>query len=417
MGGIVVIERRPDATTTNINRDPEGPRRTERAWLCICVAMTLTLGAARVSAAEYLGRPWAELQFEYNDNIRLVSDPVESTFGAIARVGGELSARTESSGLRLSPMLRIQRYDSSEDLDSNDFFMDMLVDHSTPKWEFSVFGAIAYDTTLTSELATTGRVPDRRRRFRYDVMPVAVYSISERTKVGFNYTYTNVSYDKGVSAGVFDYTNNVGEFTASYQRSPTDIIFGTFFGGRFDVPQTGVTTDSIGFTVGYSKAFSETLSTSFSLGPVSSTSKGSPFGITLSGDSIGLIYDLNITKLWTQTTLTFGAGQTRTPTAESRLVNRSQVNLGVSHNFDPFWTANAGVLAYSNESLLGLSSGLDSDVVGAVLGVRRQLSRQWAIIANYRFLYKSADATTASAQSNAVFVALRWQGDPHTASR
>lgn len=412
-----MINRDPDATTTNIYRGPERTRRKEHGALCICIAMTLTLIAAQVPAAEYLGRPWADMQFEYNDNINLEPDPDENTFGAIARVGADLSVRTESSGLRLSPLFRVQRYDSSEDRDSNDFFMDMLVDHTTPRWEFTVFGSIAYDTTLNSELATTGRVPANRRRFLYNVIPGVAYSISERTKVGFNYTYTNASYDDGESVGLFDYTNNVGEFTASHQLSPTDTVFGTLFGGQYNVPQTGLTTDSIGFTVGYAKAFSETLSASFSIGPVNSSTKGSVSGVSLSGDSTDPIYDLNITKLWDQTTLTFGVGQTLTPTSESRMVQRSQINLDVIHNFNSFWTVNAGVLAFSNESLLGVSNGLDSDVVGAVLGVQRQLGRQWTISANYEFLHRTADATTASAQSNAVFVTLRWVGDPHTASR
>ena len=86
--------------------------------------------------------------------------------------------------------------------------------------------------------------------------------MSDRTDIGVRYNHRDVSYENGVSAGVFDFTNNVGELTAKYQLSETEALWTSFFGGRFNTEQINRSTASLALTVGYSKSFSETLGAS-----------------------------------------------------------------------------------------------------------------------------------------------------------
>ncbi len=266
-------------------------------------------------------------------------------------------------------------------------------------------------------MATTGRVPDRRRRTAFELEPALRYALSDRTSIGVRYNHLNVSYEDGVSVGLFDYTNDVGELTANYQLSETEELWTSFFGGRFETQQIDRTTDSLALTVGYSKAFSETLDASLSVGGVTSTSKGSPFGLSLTSDSTGWVFDLEVSKRFEKTRVDFRSSQTRTPTGQGRLVERTDAFVGITYDFDPFWSADFGALAFRNRSLGEATTRSDVNVVTVDIGVIRRLTRHWSISGSYRYRRREEERTSLTAESNAIFLTITYTGDRFSMSR
>ncbi|NIV50780.1 MAG: hypothetical protein GWN53_02645 [Gammaproteobacteria bacterium] len=371
--------------------------------------MFLTAAPGPLSAAQYSVRPTLDVRPEYDSNPRLVTGSHDSAFGGIVDVGADLERRTETTTLRLTPLARFRRFDSEEDLDSDDQFLDLQAVQTAPRLMFGLTAGFARDSTLTSEVTTIGEVFDRRRRIAIDATPSVGYELSPRSRLEASYTYTDVDYDKGQSVGLFDFMNHDVDITIRYSASATSSFLGRVFAARFDSEEAMQDTDTLALTVGYTKEFSETFEGNFEAGAASSRERTTPFGVSVKSDSLGPVFDVSLVKEFERTSVRVGSAFIRSPTGQGRVVERLEATASINHEFTPLWSAQLDVLAFRNRGLNDPTDTSDADFISGELGVGRQLTERWTISGSYRYRRREEEVSSATAESHAVFLTLRYR--------
>lgn len=370
------------------------------------------------SAAEWSAAPDAGIIGTYNDNILLSTDPKVSVFGTLLDLRADLGVRSERSALVVTPRLRFSRYPGEAGLNSNDLFLALASSHTFERGELALDANIIRDTTLTSELLTTGRVVEGDRRNSVDVRPSLEYAISERTAIDLGYRYTTVDYQEPpVTTRLFDYDYQIAEGQGTYRLSERDDTFTTLFASDFDVPDLRSTTRSYGALLGYARALSESLSGSLALGAARSNVEFAGPSGREDDSSIDPVWDARLTKKYEWAVLDAHLSRGLFPSGDGVLLRRDQLDMSVGARFSALLRGHATVFAFRNRSLQNRTRVVDRDVLQVSIGIARQLSPHWALSGEYRFTRSEPKSIGGSAESNAVLIRLNYSGRKWAMSR
>jgi hypothetical protein len=372
-------------------------------------AVALIAGPLTVTAAEWSIVPDVQLNPLYNDNILLNdTDPI-SVFGAILDVRAAAAVRSERSGLIFTPRLRFDRYSGEEGLNSDNQFFNLASWHETERVRLALDMNYDRETTVTSELETTGRVVAGVRRETFDIIPVIDYAVSDRSTVQFAYAYSDVRYDAPpIDTGLFNYEYQIAQATGSHRLNEVDEFFASALVSQFEIPDLPRTTTSYGIEAGWAPVFSDSLSARLSVGVRMSDDEFTVLGVQREESSTGPLWDFRLTKRFERTDLEASLTRTLSPTGSGALRERDQIRLKVDGRFSTLLSGRVDVSAFRNESL---GAGDNSDTNFRVrIGLFRRLGKHWHLGAEYQYRRRESRDVTDDADSNAVFVSLRYSG-------
>ncbi|MBK1647121.1 hypothetical protein [Rhabdochromatium marinum] len=394
----------PVATIRKRNRQPSRPW-----WLAIATLLSLS-----ASAQDWYLQSQASLDSFYDDNVRLTSIDAQSSMGAIVRAETKFGRRTEAEEIAINSGISSRRYTGVSELDRTDGFLGLNAAYQLERSRFDLDMRIDYDSTLTSEVETSGFVQTNKRRTRISAAPSWTYSLSNRASLAFGTRYTDVSYEDVGLIPLYNYQMTSSNLNGTYLWSERMQLFSRLTFDHYEADEVGTSSDTIGLLAGGAYAISERLSLTAMLGPRFATVETpTPFGSSENQDSTGMLVDISIEQRFNVGKLGLSGSQALLPSSSGDLVSTTSAGLALDYPFDSRWSLLLNANAYRNRNPGGEEDINDRDYVAVEPRLRHKLGDWWALDLGYRARYQKYTEQQESALSNAVFLNLDYTPAAH----
>ncbi|NEX20599.1 outer membrane beta-barrel protein [Thiorhodococcus mannitoliphagus] len=361
-----------------------------------------------VYAEQWYLEPQASLEVRYDDNVRLsVVDPISSSSG-IATAEVEAGRRSEVSEIGLRGEVVARSYAEASDLDQTDAALGFT---SAYQWGLSRLGLDAsfdYDSTLTSEVATSGLVQVNKRRERVSVRPSWSYKMTSRLDARAGLSYQEVSYEDVELIPLFNYSFTTADLTLIYAWSERATTFGRASYAKYDADQVDTASNSLGVEIGADYLLSESMSLS-TLAGLRNTNAETPtlFGIEETENS-GPLFQLELKKSFDRGLLRLGADRSLVPSSSGTLLDTTALEASIDYELAPRWSFLFSARGYRNRAPDGESSGYDRDYLSLIPRLRHKLTEALSVDLSYRYRWQKYDDREKGAASNAVYLSLRY---------
>jgi opacity protein-like surface antigen len=356
--------------------------------------------------AQWFLLPAVTARLGYETNIDLQKDdPIDSSrldLEVMLR-GGRVSERARLTGLFQAAA---RRYLQDDSFDSDDFSAGLNASYLVTELdELGIDLKLARDTSLISELATTGNIRGNVPRLRAAVSPYWQRRLSERSTLGLSLGYSNVTYDDN-DFDLVDYEQTEAEGTYSFRLSERLTLNGTLGAVSYesDDDESYV---SYSASLGAAYAVSETMTVGFFVGPELVRSSGD--GDDGDDESSGAIYGIDVRKEFERGAFGLQLRRGAVPTGEGKPLLQESLSLDFDYRLSPRISFALPASIYRNEDT-GIDSGSDFDrriFFSTEPSLRWRVTQDVVLIAAYRYRYQDEDATGAT-DSNAVFVSLSY---------
>jgi hypothetical protein len=296
-----------------------------RACLPAITAAAAGLGSATALAAEWTVAPSASVYAQARQNPRLSADEEESdhiTPGAGATASATITRRTELLALSLKPSVGATRYNDDGGLDTNDQRLEFSMNREGEKisWEASA-GAVR-DTTLTSELGSTGLTQANLRHESWNASVEPMWQATERLQLRSSVGLDSSSYPDNQNLGLTDYRYASASLSGAYSLSDRTAVSVSAGAGRLDSENSNQDSDNATLTVHARFAWSPLWSVSVAAGP----------SWTRSGDekNNGVVYSFDLTRQLETSSLSLDATRRQSPSGRGVLTDVDSLGLGLS---------------------------------------------------------------------------------------
>ena len=401
--------------------------------------LCLSLFSLTAQSAEWSIEPSVSVREEYNDNIRLTTLPHKSVWGTSLTPAVNFSSKTEISEITGGARLNFNRYSGEPNLDSSDQIFSLLSKYKTERNTFGLNGSYVRDTTLASELISTGVVQARKQRGNLTLNPSWTTFASERTWFTLDYQLSRVKYDDGAAAGLIDYNNQTASVSAVHRLSEQDQLSGTIYYSKYETSPANFKSNTTGLRLGITHDFSETFNGALSLGARSTLSKVQQnalvcpapvilcqFGLvafqvvpfTTETRSHGYTLNASLNKQFETTTLSGQISREANPSANGALVQADRIAFSVANKFSPTLTGSVDASIYRSRYIGNIITSSDSRyyTVGPRLSWR--MSEWWSLDTGYTHSRQEYDnASTAAATANSAYVLVRYDWPKLAVSR
>lgn len=394
-------------------------------------------------AAEWSAEPNISLRSGYNDNIRLTASGHDSVWETALTPAVNFGVSKENQGLFGNASASIRRFsggsgrESSSILDREDYNFNTNAYNNTQRNTLRANLNYTRDTTLDSELDETGNVIDARAtRERITLGPSWETLLTERTRLGLGYQYTDVSYsDDPGRANLINYDYHV--FSSSLVRQLSPRIQGTLSASysRYK-PDTGLESKTRNIQAGISRNFSETLVASFLAGQRETTSDrliGTGFcvfatpdakfpecngGFTFpSGtttdelDTSGSVFSANITKTLETGTLSASLSRSSNPSSNGELLDTTQLILSADHKLTEKLKSTLRIQYTKNQTIVDTLGRETDQTDETFFRIKPRISwrwqREWVLAGEYEYA-ENDDRHSNTATRNAFYLTLNY---------
>lgn len=365
----------------------------------------------------------------HNDNIRLVQEDEIAATKYVLSPTLLLSAATETSEIKFDSTFDFNRYDRDE-FDSDDQRASLRLSRQFEKSSLALNAAYINNTTLTSELITSGRIGvNAERATQYQLAPQWTYNVNETNMVQVQANYSSQDYESDTYTGYentgaqIDWFHNLTErmswiTSVTYSDYQSDDV--PVFSG---LQSYSVRTKSKGANLGLSYEWSEQTSIEARLGrakiktqyPIDDPRNlcSDPLAVQLGAlctplpDSDAYSSTANVTWRWKnerhQISLN-GTKQTQ-PTSNGYAVDSIQIGSNWSYSLTERDQLSAALTlvrnrAIDNKNSLRNASNADRDYGTATLAYQRQLSEEWSVRASYQYSSQKYTEVDYEADSN-----------------
>ncbi|HKU16677.1 MAG TPA: hypothetical protein VJQ52_19955 [Steroidobacteraceae bacterium] len=355
-------------------------------------------------AAEWLFAPTARMSTAYADNPRLQEDGGTSTTAYLGELGGELQRRTERSSLKLQPQLRSSRYSEDDSLDSDDQYLNTSASYLTQRAQWDASLNLGRDTTLTSELASTGLVQTNRRHESAALNVGATFMSTDVSHYGAQLYLLDSRYVDAVGTGLVDYRyRSVSPFWQGSATERSDVTITAQIGELF-VPVFESRTRDASLRLAWSTRPAELWTTKLSAGPAYVNSS--------SGEDSGVVFDADLERRGERWRVTANAGRNLTPTGRGVLTRRDRVMLGVNRRVSEFVSASATMQWTRNQDLLPQAGIAFTDVeYGRVdVNLNWRISEHWSVGLALAAATQNNEASAGSADYQRASLSILWNG-------
>jgi hypothetical protein len=378
--------------------------------MALCSASAV-LFAQQASAAEWQLAPSLHMGTVYADNPRLFTHDETSTSGASGELTASLKRLTDRSELSLSPRLVSARYSDDETLDSDDQFLTAGYRRLGERSEWNMQMGVTRDTTLTSELGSTGLVQSNRRHQAVSFMVSPRVMFTERVSGGLQMSLMDNRYMNAESTGLVDYTYKAMTLYATVALSDAgSALTLTAQGGELATP-------------GYFKTATRDgtlrLGWSFQPWPLWTASLSAGPSMVEAGESsdTGVVMDGELKRIGERWSLTVNAGRSQSPTGRGLLTRRDEAKLTFTRALTERLSGSIGARWVRSEDLLPQRSGASTyfvDYARLDLGASWRLTRSWSLslalsgnTQDYELAEERADGYRAS-------LSFVWNGQPQS---
>lgn len=377
----------------------------------ILFGTALALLATPLMAAKWYIEPSASVRFGYEDNVRLTTGDEEDAFSTYLDIMAPFGYRTEVSDVNLSAQIHSRRFDGLSDLDTDDQILGLDAVFRSTRNIFSLQGSYTRNSTLTSELETTGLVQTSKRRIGVNLSPSWTLVLTERTSLQLGYHHTDVSYEDADLTALTDYRYGRATVGLAYRLSERTELHGNLAGSRYDASDTDTEFEAYQFQIGLSRNLSERLSVTASVGYAHTESQYPDAGgneETSSEDTV--LLDLRVKRIAETQSVEGFISASESPSSRGRMLRKNAVGVSWLLNLSPrtFFTFRGEV--YENTSAGGLDDDSDDRLYYFLEpGLNWRATNWWTISSAYRYRNQEyTNSTEGAAEASAVFVTISY---------
>jgi len=230
-------------------------------------AAAAALSSSAAFAAEWTVVPSGQLVTQSEDNARLKSDDGRTSSALGAQAVMQIQRRTERMNLSFTPRVGVLRYQNDSGLDRDEQQLDAKGQWvgENVTWDGTL--AAARDTTLTSELGTTGLTQVNRRHEGIDLMLQPAWRLTERVTVGTSAMWEINRYPGSDQTQLQNY--QYGNLSLFASRAFTDrtTITVSAAAGHLNAEQTGSDSDNANVRLQLSHVWSPLWTMTLAAGP------------------------------------------------------------------------------------------------------------------------------------------------------
>lgn len=386
-------------------------------------AVACSLLVCACEAAEWAIDPRIESRASVTDNLNLTPNTREAVNWYTLTPAVVFSRNTESSRLAGSAQLGFNRFPDDETLNTTDQAYYLSGQQSSERNAYGGSLTHTRDSTLASELSTTGLVLERQQRTQNGISPFWTYALTERSSVTASYDYSQVSYEAG--AGL-DYVNQGASGGYQYVLSERTALTLTGAYSHFETDIGSTITDTYSLTAGITHDFGERLNLAFNIGgrrsdtettqtvgecPVTPPTVCDAFPFLLvfrpvqtESSDTGLLLDANAGYRWQATTVNLGIGRDVNPSGNGVVVQTDRLSASLRHDFSEILSASFGS-AYLRTRFLSNDGG-DTDYFRLDSSLSWKLNEWWSLGGGYAFAWQKAKSAPSGATANTIFLSL-----------
>lgn len=389
------------------------PDKTTIAVAGVSAVATLALlvASSQVGAAQWYIEPRASLDTFYDDNIRLDERHHESTFGTAINASVAAGKRTEITDLAVGLKLSSSRYTETSDLDRTDGSLSLAGDYQLGRSRLGLAAGFDYDSTLTSEQATSGLVQTNKRRRRLAVAPSWKYQLTPRSVMEASYGHEDVSYEDAEAIPLYDYSFDTLTLRDTYALDERLELIGRFGYARYQSDQVDSETESLSAELGVNYLLTETSTVSAFAGIRRSSEELTAVAGGGHQDSSGPLFELAYRKRFERGELALGAERSLLPSSDGSLLDTTGLSLAFRTPLDERWNLGIDARGYRNRNLDASSPGAagdDRDYLEVTPSVERRLTDAFTLALSYHYRWQSRDGESDDAISNALFLTLTY---------
>ena len=403
----------------------------------------LCVGASEeVSAFELSWQPRVRIGTRVTDNLRTSRVDQEGAWGFDTGGGLIVEAQSDAWRSRITPAFNIRRFAIGEGADAEEYEV-----RTSSEWAFVERATASLDfdyirnSTLTTELADTGRQTTVANRDTIYVAPGMSYQLTDRTSMNAGFVYSDVSFQEIPGSPFSDYEfkqGNVGVvhafdarlslFANGYVREfVTDAVEGKSltYGGQSGVTFRYSETLDGDFAVGYTQSeidFQRRQSDGFQLvvdpltgqlriieafslvdanttenGPIASASIRKRFSESTRSE-------LNYVRSVSPTV--FGA-QSISDDIQVMIVHR------LTNRFSVKFDGRYNMRSTESQELDVQPRNIDRDQVVMSGALRYTVTPEIVVSANYRFVHNELNDLNDSSTNNTLFLNFVYNGEPN----
>lgn len=430
-----------------------------RGWPSIALAFCCAglLAPSPSAATEWYAQPSVSLQLQHDSNLILVQGPHPGVTGLTLAPHIDLGAQQQNWDVSGSAELRSRRYWGQSGLSSNDQIYGLSSLYRTARSTWQLSGGYAKEavTASTAFSPDIGLVSTEAQRITRTASPSWTWQMTERTRLNLNFQSSQVSYENVPSLGLVDYASRDGSATLLFQWSPKDQLTAQIDRAYFKVPQSAQsqlgqpafwtlsggpqpnprtlsnisTTDDL--VLGWSHAFSQTLSANFGIGTrstnsdsvvqtcVASTAPTFVFGqfigigtctqtasTSLSQNSSGYIYNAGLDKQFELTHVTLSLGRQITPSGIGAQVMEDSEVLTANHTLSTRLKSTVSLAGYQIRAVGTTTSFNNWNYTDASANLAWRWTRRLTVQGGYRYLGETLQGSSFKTNNNTVYLKL-----------
>jgi hypothetical protein len=392
----------------------------------VLCGILLPLAADPSQAREWSLEPSISLRTEYNDNIQLTPGPHPTVWGMILSTDAKFSGATETMQATGGLNLSFNRYFDQPQLNINNYDLSL---RSSYKPERDVFGLdidAIRDSTLVSELATTGVVLAYSPRNLSTVNPSWSHKLTEATTINARYGYTGVKYGDTSGTGLIDYQDQSASLGVQSNLDEGKVVGVTVSYDRYETSPQQVRANTYGIQGAYEHAFSETLRAALAVGWrwTQSTISSQTLicdGPIIAGICSGTITETTAIQMQNTNGLTLKAtleqrGETDTvsgqlsqeiyPSGSGSLVQTRRVGITWLRQWSPRLGSSVAAAAYQVQYIGGVVTNSNSRYYAVDARLSWRLDEQWGVDAGYSYARQKYDTAPVSANANVLYITI-----------
>jgi hypothetical protein len=360
-----------------------------RPRLHVCVGAAL-LAPARLLAADWSVQSSAQLYALAERNPQLLAGEDRDVQGGVAALAIGLLRQTELLDLHLDVNGSARRYGNDTALDRDDQSVALSLARRGERYVLQGTASVTRDSTLTSELGTTG-ITEFNQRHRARVLSLAPqWQLTERLATGLSLGWQDNSYGLNSQSRLSNYSYSSAAFNASFATTETTDATLVISGGRLDSALNDFNTHSLAARLELQHSWSPRWQGSLSGGPSKvetrqRTTRGSVFSaaITRKGERLNLDTSLE---------------RSIEPTGSGLLSRRDSVGLHANAALSAQVNLGVGLNMIRSRELLHERSLTINDV----RYTRAELSLSWRVAREWNLGFTAGNSRQKSLETGAI---------------
>jgi hypothetical protein len=405
------------------------------------MAFAVALAAAVAAAAradEWVLEPSVSGRGAYNDNLQLLPSGGERAFGVSLSAALHGIVRTESRETGLELRATANRYPGKASLDTDDYSAQFAGSLASERSAWGLKASAVRDSTLQTELATTGVVLTRRQRKLLGVSPSYSRALSESLLLTLEAQASRVTYEPG--AGLIDYRTFGASASLKKSLSERLSLAASASRSRYradDINRSDTT--AFGGSIDYAADPRLKLSLQASRQRTEIERRGTALVCPLTGmidDPICSFFGVPLqavtlesrTQAWTQaysagatwqfderSSLAFVAGRDLNPTGSGSLVRTDRVGVALKRDFDERLSGSFDLSRLRSVFLDG--PGAPAEYLRVAPALQWQVGPWWSISAGASYTEQRSGTPTLRARAREAFVSAVYAWPRFSVSR